>query len=203
MEVIHLNNLTRITDPLVVTIGQFDGIHKAHQSLINKTVLHAKNLNAKSAVITFIPHIDSIIRNSNPNDYIIDFESKKTLLNNLGINYLLVIDFDQEVSKITHEDFFFQYLNNLDIYEFIVGFDFTYGHRGIGNINTIQDDYKKIVKVTVISKQELIGEKIGSLEIKKALAQGNIAKANQLLGYNFFMNLEADYQTDTKIYLKS
>ena len=55
----------------------------------------------------------------------------------------------------------------------------------------------------MISKQELIGEKIGSLEIKKALAEGNIAKANQLLGYNFFMNFQVDYQKTNKIYLKA
>ena len=203
MEVIHLNNSIKITDPLVVTIGQFDGIHTAHQSLINKTVNHAKTQNAKSAVITFIPHIDTVLRNLNPNDYIIDFESKKEILTQLNVDYLLVIDFNLEVSKISHKDFFERYLNNLNIYEFIVGFDFTYGYLGSGNIHTIQDDYHKNVKVTVISKQELIGEKIGSFEIKKALAEGNIAKANQLLGYNFFMNFKVDHQTITRIYLKA
>lgn len=203
MEVIHLNNSIKITDPLVVTIGQFDGIHTAHQSLINKTVNHSKLQNAKSAVITFIPHIDTVLRNLNPNDYLIDFNSKKEILTQLNVDYLLVIDFNLEVSKISHKDFFERYLNNLDIYEFIVGFDFTYGYLGNGNIHTIQDDYYKSVQVTVISKQELIGEKIGSLEIKKALADGNIAKANQLLGYNFFMNFQVDYQTTNKIYLKA
>lgn len=203
MEVIYLNNLIKINDNLVVTIGQFDGIHKAHQTLITKTVYTAKTLNAKSAVITFDPHIDTVLRNINPNDFIIDFESKKTILNNLNVDYLLIINFNEEVSKINHSNFFLQYLNNLNILEFIIGFDFTYGYKGLGNIQTIETDYQKPVKITVISKLELIGEKIGSLEIKKALTNGNIVKANELLGYQFFINFQIVNQTKDKIYLDS
>lgn len=203
MEVIYLNNLIKINDNLIVTIGQFDGIHTAHQALINKTIEVAQSHNAKSAVITFVPHIDTILNNASPNDYIIDFESKKEILTSLNVDYLLIIDFNKEVSQINHSDFFFQYLNNLNILEFIIGFDFTYGYKGLGNIHTIESDYQKPVKITVISKLELIGEKIGSLEIKKALTNGNIAKANDLLGYKFFMNFKIINQTNDKIFLNS
>ena len=87
MDVIHLNNTIYLNEPLVLTIGQFDGIHKAHQELIKKTVLAAKNQNAKSAVITFLPHIDSVIKGTNPNDFIIDMPSKIEILNNLNVDY--------------------------------------------------------------------------------------------------------------------
>ena len=203
MEVIHLNTSTIINDNLVVTIGQFDGIHKAHQCLIQKTVSTAQSLNAKSAVITFTPHIDTVLKNLSPNDYIIDFESKKELLVNLNVDYLLIIDFNANIAKINHSDFFLQYINNLNILEFIVGFDFSYGHLGLGNVSTIQDDYIKPVNVTTVSKLELINEKIGSFEIKKALKEGNIKMANELLGYHFFINFEITQQTSNKVFLSS
>ena len=111
MDVIHLNNTIYLNEPLVLTIGQFDGIHKAHQELIKKTVLAAKKQNAKSAVITFLPHIDSVIKGTNPNDYIIDMPSKIEILNNLNVDYLFIIDFNKEISSKPHQVFFQEYLN--------------------------------------------------------------------------------------------
>lgn len=203
MQVIHLNKDTFIDSPLVVTIGQFDGIHKAHQKLINQTVESAKLKNAKSAVITFNPHIDTVLRNNVSFNYIIDMPSKQEILENLNVDYLLIIEFNQDVAKISHQDFFKQYLNNLNILEFIIGFDFTYGHFGQGNSETIKDDYYKEVKVTKISKLEICNEKIGSSQIKNALENGNISKANDLLGFNFFMRFEITDTKDNKAYLNS
>lgn len=187
MQLIHLNANTIINEPLVITIGQFDGIHKAHQALINKTIEVSKLHNAKSAIITFNPHIDTVLKHLDNNDYIVDLDSKKEILEQMNVDYLLIIDFNDVVSKISHDKFFEIYINNLNVLEFIVGFDFTYGYLGLGNYSTICDDYKKSVTVTKISKLEIENEKIGSIEIKRALKEGNIKKANELLGYNFFM----------------
>jgi FAD synthase len=129
--------------------------------------------------------------------------SKQEILENLNVDYLLIIEFNQDVAKISHQDFFKQYLNNLNILEFIIGFDFTYGHFGQGNSETIKDDYYKEVKVTKISKLEICNEKIGSSQIKNALENGNISKANDLLGFNFFMRFEIIDTKDNKAYLNS
>lgn len=203
MKVIHLNRNSLINDSLVVTIGQFDGIHKAHQMLIKKTVSCAKEHNKKSAVVTFNPHIDTILKNTSPNDYIIDLDSKIKLLESMEVDYLLIINFTKSLANIKHDDFFLEYFNNLDIFHFIVGFDFTYGFKGLGNVNTICKDYAKKTNLTIISKQEYSNEKIGSLEIKKALREGNITKANNLLGYNFFLNATVINKSDQKTFITS
>ena len=118
MEVLTLSTSTFIKDELIVTIGQFDGIHKAHQILINKAVLSAKEKSKKSAVVTFNPHIDTVLKGKKTSDYIIDFDSKVEILNSLNVDYLLVIDFNKEVSKISHTNFFKTYINKLNIKEF-------------------------------------------------------------------------------------
>lgn len=203
MQLIHLDDTTIINDRLVITIGQFDGIHKAHQSLINQTIAAAKTQNAKSAIITFIPHIDTILKHYDKNNYIVDLDSKKEILEGMNLDYLLIIDFNEDVAKIPHDIFFEKYINKLHVMEFIVGFDFTYGYLGLGNYNTIKDDYFNNVKVTKISKLEFENEKIGSIEIKNAVKNGNIKKANELLGYKFFMKFEVLSIIDNQMIITS
>lgn len=184
MQIIHLDETTIINEKLVVTIGQFDGLHLGHMALINR-LLGEKKDNLKSCLITFNPHIDTVLFNQSPNNHLLTLENKIKKLNDLGIDYLLEINFTKEIAKIDHEQFYNKYLKNLKIEKLIVGFDFTYGYKGLGNTNTLKEIYQD--NLIVIPKMEINNQKVGSFEIKKYLLNSDFEKAAQLLGYQFYL----------------
>lgn len=189
MHIINYNDQTFIDDQLVVTIGQFDGLHLGHMELIN-TVLNEKKDNLKTCLITFNPHIDSVLFNKSPNNYLLSMNDKIEMLEKLGLDYLLVINFNQDVAKITHQDFQKKYLQRLNIQKLIVGFDFTYGKKGLGNTTTLKDIYQD--KLVIIPKKEINDQKVGSFEIKKAIQDYDFKLAKELLGYEFFLSGNID-----------
>lgn len=185
---INLENINQIVLPkLVATIGQFDGLHIGHMHLINQCLNIKNKHNLKSAVITFNPRVDVIIKNDSKKNYLLDQESIIDKLTQLNIDYLLFINFSKEISTISHEDFFKKLLLPLNIQKLIVGFDFSYGYKGLGNATTISSDSANRIKPIIIEEQKINNEKIGTNQIKQYLLQGNILQANKLLGYNFFI----------------
>lgn len=187
---INLNNVNSFKlPPLVATIGQFDGLHLGHMSLINKCLDIKKNKNFKSALITFSPRVDVIIKNDSITNYLLDYNSFVNKLVSYNIDYLIIIDFNKEVSNISHKDFITKLLLPLNIKELIVGFDFSYGYLGLGNPSTIYEDSNDLINPIIIEEQTINDIKIGTNQIKHYLSEGNIIQANKLLGYNFFINL--------------
>ena len=185
MHIINYNDQTILNDKLVVTIGQFDGLHLGHMELIN-TVLKEKKDTFKTCLITFNPHIDSILFNESPNNYLISLDDKTKMLDQLGFDYLLIIDFNQDVAKITHQEFYKKYLQSLNIQKLIVGFDFSYGYKGLGNTNTLKEIYQD--KLIVIPKKEINNQKVGSFQIKQDIKNCDLKSASSLLGYEFYLN---------------
>lgn len=188
MEVIKVDaslNHRLINDHIVATIGDFDGIHLAHQELFRKTLEIASSKSLKSAVITFDPHPNKIIsRNSNYSN-LLSLDDKIAIIKQWGFSYLIIISFDLILSRLSHEEFVKKILLNLGIQEVVVGFDFHYGYQGIGNQTTIYSDSKEKIIVNVIPKITINNQKIGSSYIKELLSKGKIKEVNNLLGYHF------------------
>lgn len=185
MEIIKLgyNHSVTLSDEIVATIGEFDGIHIAHQKLFKKTLELAKAKNKKSAVITFDPHPDVVL---GKNSYVLLSDiDKVNIISKYEFDYLFIIEFDKDVLSMSHHDFVKKYLLTLNVTELVVGFDFKYGFKGIGNCDTISSDSNGKINVTVIDEQLVEQNKIGSSYIKKLLTNGSIKDANKLLGRFF------------------
>lgn len=183
MELVILDKTNfKFDNSLVVAIGQFDGIHLGHLSLLNKTIEIGKENNYKTAVMTFDPHPDFVLGKDTKLTYITPFEEKKKMIENLGFDYLIVINFDLEIANMEPISFVEKYLVEQNVKEVVVGFDFVFGKRGSGKAEEINALSKNRIKTTIISKQNYNNEKIASSRVKDKLKNGDMEEVKNLLG---------------------
>ncbi len=186
MELIKFNDYcVKYSFPLVITIGAFDGIHLGHQELIKNAVSKSKKLNYKSAVITFNPHPNEII-SKEKRFSINSLETKAKIIESFGVDYLIIIEFNDTFSKISKKEFINNYLLKINVKEVIVGTDFKFGHHGEGNAYEISSLSDNKINSTIIDIVKYENEKIGSTKIIELLKSGEIDLVNQLLGYEYF-----------------
>lgn len=178
MEVIHLNNneIKPILEPLCCAIGNFDGVHLGHQKLINESRLHGY----KSAVLTFNPHPSIFLKKINNYPLLTPLLMKEKIISGLGIDYLIILEMNDEVLKYSKERFM-DLLDSLNIKSIVCGYDFTFGYKALGNIS----DLKERFKVFEISKYTIDDIRVSSTYIKELLSSGNIKEANHLLGHDY------------------
>ena len=106
---------------LVIALGQFDGIHLAHLKIIKKVIKEAKDTNNKSAIITFYPHPDFVLGKRKEEGYLTPLEDKVEFFENLGLDYLIVLNFTRELGSMEPEEFERDVLEKFDIKKIIVG----------------------------------------------------------------------------------
>ena len=186
---ININSINIINKPLVCCIGYFDGLHLGHQELIKETITLANKLNVEPSLITFNPD-PWVITKKLPIDsikHINDYNVKLELLNKFNINNLIILEFNEDMSKLSSNEFIKVLFNNIDIKGLVYGFDFHYGYKGLGNHNTIQ---KQINNNVILKQVESINDDIGKISssrIDELLINGSITKVNKLLGYNYYI----------------
>ncbi len=184
MDVIYLEfeNYKKNNIPVVATIGQFDGLHVAHLSLINNTIDIAKNKNLKSAIFTFDPHPDFVLKKDLTNTYVTPINEKIKLLANLGLDFMFIIKFDLDIAGIESIDFVNNILVNNNVKEVVVGFDFCFGKYGKGKANEITKLSNGVIKTTIIEEIKYNEEKIGTTLVKQYLKLGKVDEVYKLLG---------------------
>lgn len=167
----------------VAAIGFFDGIHQGHQEVIKSAVTKAKSKDMESAVITFHPH-PSVVLNQEIQHvkYITPLKEKQEILQQLNVDRLYIIKFNKELSLLPPQDFIDHFIKGLHIKYLIAGFDFTFGHKGQGNMNDISTYANGEFKAIMIDKVSQFDEKISSTKIRFYLKEGKIEDANTLLG---------------------
>ncbi len=173
----------------VLTLGNFDGVHNGHKFLINKLNFIASDLNLKSVLITFDPHTRCVVDSKKtPLKIITDSSYKVELLEKLNIDYISVIKFDLEFSKITYQDFIDQIISKYNPKVLLLGYDNKFGFKGMGTYKTIQEYINKKsykVKVKMVDMFQENNKRIKSSIIKKYLQNGDIKKVNYSLGRKF------------------
>lgn len=164
---------------LTLTIGNFDGVHHGHKTLINK-VLEFNDY--KKAVMTLDPHPSKFFE---VKDFYTLFttDEKEELFNNFDIDYLFVANFNKEFAGLTIDEFINK-LNDLGVKRLILGRDYRFATKGSGTVNDLIDHFEVIIIDDIESDDSI---RISSSYIKKLLKEGNIGGANELLGYNFFI----------------
>ncbi|MFZ3576650.1 bifunctional riboflavin kinase/FAD synthetase [Virgibacillus sp. DJP39] len=167
----------------VAAIGFFDGIHKGHQEVINTAVSKAKESSMESAVITFHPHPSVVLKKETEHvQYITPIREKQEILQQMDVDRLYIINFSKKLSSLSPQEFIDHFILGLNIKHLVAGFDFSYGHKGKGNMNNINSYTRGKFDCTTINKVELDNEKVSSTKIRSLLVKGNVEKVNEYLG---------------------
>ena len=171
----------------IITIGTFDGVHLGHQKILSQLVEEAKALQYESLVLTFFPHPRMVLGKENSIKLINTIEEKKRLLEALGIDNLIVHEFDTNFADLTALDFVEKILvGKLNVGKIIIGYDHKFGKGRTADINDLIEFGKQFgFEVEQISAEEIGDIAISSTKIRKALLGGNIKLVNQFLGYTF------------------
>jgi riboflavin kinase / FMN adenylyltransferase len=168
----------------VVTIGAYDGVHLGHRSVIRLVRQRAAERGLRSAVVTFDRHPAAVVRPESAPRLLTDLEQKLELLADTGIDYCLVITFDEARSHESAEDFVKEVLVDcLNAADVVVGEDFHSGHRRAGNVPLLRRLGGELVDTESSPGAGLAP--VSSTRIRRALVEGDLALANRLLGRDY------------------
>ncbi len=176
------------TEPSVVTVGTFDGIHLGHQDIINKLQEISKTKILKSIVLSFLPHPKIVLQNSSDIMLINSLDEKVNTLKKYNIDYFVIKDFDIAFSRLTALEFVRDVLvNKLNAKHIIVGYDHHFGRNRDASIIQLKEfGYVYEFDVTELSPRKLNNVSISSTKIRELLLIGNIELANKYLN-DYFM----------------
>ncbi|GAB6931452.1 bifunctional riboflavin kinase/FAD synthetase [Paenibacillus sp. JCM 10914] len=172
-------------EPKVAAIGQFDGLHLGHTSVLAEAIRIAREQGVPAAMITFFPHPKDVIGKGNYEGYLTPQQDKQELLEAMGIDILYVVEFNLEFSRVSPEAFVEEVLLPLKLQTAVVGFDFRFGHKGEGDAVRLQALGEGRMSVVTIPPLLVEGEKVGSSSIRIALKTGQLADANRWFGRNY------------------
>lgn len=183
-------NKLKSNENLAIALGFFDGVHLGHRAVINAAVDYAKKNNIKSAVVTFRQSPYVALNNVKPN-YIITLEEKIKAIKKLGVDYLYLSDFTEDLAKQTASDYLKNLVDDLHPKMIATGFNHYFGYNksgGVDYLRLMQQEYGYEFKE--INPIKLNEDVISSTAIRKALSNGDIPKANSMLGYRFYVKNE-------------
>jgi riboflavin kinase/FMN adenylyltransferase len=172
--------------PIYLALGNFDGLHKGHQKLINEAVSEARNDDGIAAAFVFEPHPIKVLFPERAPKLLVTAQHKAELMEKLGLDLLIYNSFTLAISKCSPEEFVQNILiNKLKIKQAFVGFNYTFGHKGAGTPELLQElGEKHRFGVKVIPPVQVNGQVISSSLIRKALDSGEIKQARAMLGYD-------------------
>lgn len=190
-KLIYLNDVEHQNNT-VLTVGTFDGVHEGHKTLINTVVEKAKRRGARSVVVTFDPHPRDIISpGSSGIKLLTTLRERAEIMNEIGIDVLLVIPFDRDFSLLSSEEFVRDIIHKkVGVSEFVIGYDHHFGRGREGTIETIERLGKELgFDAYVVSKKEMGNTTISSTLIRRTLAEeGDIRRASGYLGRDYLLN---------------
>jgi len=177
-----------ITETVALTVGSFDGVHLGHKALLQQLQAIAKQNGLKTAVMTFEPHPKIFFNPAGDFKLLNTLDEKIKLLQNTGIDYLIVQDFNKEFASLSPEKFIEKLINQFQMKHLLMGYDHHFGKNRSGNFEYIRSLEKKYpFKTSKILAIKQNGENISSSLIRRLLNEGKIEQANKLLGYPYFV----------------
>ncbi|KKM11901.1 hypothetical protein SY88_06270 [Clostridiales bacterium PH28_bin88] len=186
MEVLHsITQVSRRHTGAVIALGNFDGVHRGHHTIISRTVSMARELGTKSMVLTFEPHPLQVLKGDEGPKLLTVGRRKAVLLENLGLDILFFCPFTTNLALITPEEFIKTILVAvLRPKSVFVGFNYTFGRGGVGTPELLRVKGRELgFDVTVVPPVLHEGIPISSSTIREALQSGAVSKARDLLGY--------------------
>lgn len=176
----------KINDSTILCIGNFDGVHLAHQEIISKVISDSKKNDCKSMVITFKQHPLSVLNSGkNQKKLLMPLDEKIKIIDDMGVDYLVTYDFN-EIRNLSAEVFLEYLVKNYGMKKIICGFNFRFGNKNKGNIKFLkQMRYKLNYEVEIFDSMKISNKKVSSTKIRTYIKFGEIEKANEFLGRTF------------------
>ncbi|WP_330442328.1 bifunctional riboflavin kinase/FAD synthetase [Flavobacterium sp. C4GT6] len=175
--------------PTIVTLGTFDGVHKGHKSILEKITSSSKNTVCESVLLTFFPHPRMVLQQNTDIKLLNTIKEKAMLLEQHGIDNLIIHPFDHAFSRLTAEEFVKNILvDKFMVRKIIIGYDHRFGRNRTADINDlIQYGEEYNFEVEQISALEINEVSVSSTKIRNALNAGYLETANRYLGYPYFL----------------
>jgi riboflavin kinase / FMN adenylyltransferase len=173
--------------PTLVSVGNFDGVHRAHRHVLAEIVRRAKTGAGRSVAVTFEPHPMRILRPDHAPKLLTPTPEKLRLLASTGVDAILLLPFTRDLSLMTPHQFAHEILKKrLRAREVHEGYNFHFGHKASGNIHTLRELGREMgFEVHDYPEMRLRGEPVSSSHIRKLLAEGRVSRARHLLARPF------------------
>ena len=167
-----------------VTIGNFDGVHRGHQALIQKTTALAKKENLASTLVTFEPHPKAFFAPQQAPGTIQGLRGKAEAIAKLGVDEMCVLRFRQSLASMSAESFMQDFLRNaLQARHIVIGDDFRFGAKRRGDVTMLsQAGTSHGWQVHCVDGVSLDGQRVSSSKLREALASGDLTLAQRLMG---------------------
>lgn len=186
----HIDEFKR-SGNAVVTIGTFDGVHFGHRKIISRLTEVARQTHAESVILTFFPHPRMILHPEDINlKLITTIDEKAALLEQMGVDHLIITPFTRDFSNLSAEVYIRQILvEKIGIKKIIIGYDHRFGKDREGDLQKLQNYSSEYsYEVEEIPEQDIHDVAVSSTQIREALIKGDVQKANEFLGYPFCLS---------------
>src|SRR5215470_16698289 len=173
--------------PTFVSVGNFDGVHRAHAHVLGEIVARARASKAKAIAVTFEPHPARILKPEAGLKLLTPTLEKLRWLEATGVDAVLLLPFGRDLSLMTPRQFAERILKRkLHAREIHEGFNFRFGHKAAGDVNTLAEFGREMgFEVKVYPEMKLRGETVSSSQIRKLIAAGRLSRARHLLARPF------------------
>ncbi|HEY1264091.1 MAG TPA: riboflavin biosynthesis protein RibF, partial [Terriglobales bacterium] len=188
MQVFHrLEEVPGNFGPTLISVGNFDGVHRAHAHVIGEIVLRARARGAKAMAVTFEPHPVRILRPDSGLKLLTPTPEKIRLLEATGVDAVLLLPFGRDLSLMSPRQFAERILKKkLHACEVHEGYNFHFGHKAAGNVELLKEFGREMgFEVVPYPEMRLRGEPVSSSQIRKLLGEGRVSRARHLLGRPF------------------
>jgi riboflavin kinase / FMN adenylyltransferase len=188
MQIFHkLEDVPPGFGPSLVSVGNFDGVHRAHANVLGELVKRAPQTGAKAVAVTFEPHPARILRPDSELKLLTPLPEKLLLLESTGIDAVLSLPFGRDLSLMTPRQFAERILKKeLHAREVHEGYNFRFGHKAVGDVNLLTQLGQEMgFEVKVYPEQTLRGEPVSSSHIRKLIGEGRVSRARHLLARPF------------------
>jgi riboflavin kinase/FMN adenylyltransferase len=173
-----------VSSPTVLTFGVFDGLHLAHQEIMNRVVESARDTGLPATVVTFDPHPRAVLRPETAPPLLQTFEQKMEGMQRLGIDQVVVLNFTAELARVTARDFLREIIfGRLDAREVYLGHGFAFGHNREGRFELLKQVAGELGCVAEeVPEMSVRGHRVSSTMIRRLLAAGRVNLARRMLG---------------------
>ena len=174
-----------------VALGSFDGIHKGHLALINKSNELSRKNDSLSMVYTFKNHPRKFINKEGSPKLLVTLHEKIRILEDLKVDLSSFVEFNKKFMELEPEEFIENLIKNYNVRGIVVGFNYRFGHKNKGDVKLLKElcDLKGL-ELYIIEPFTYKSEVVSSTRIRKALSEGELEDANNMLGRYFSLNGE-------------
>jgi riboflavin kinase / FMN adenylyltransferase len=180
----HLQRIGRRFTAPVLTLGNFDGVHRGHQEILRRLVSRARAVGGHAIVLTFHPHPTAVLAPARAPQLLSDWRSRMESIAAAGVDVIIAQRFTRAFSEVTAEDFVRRFLvAGLGVHTVVVGHRVSFGHGRAGGADTLRQFGAACgFAVEVVGPVEVDGIAVSSSAVRQAISAGDLARAEKLLG---------------------